>query len=209
MNWNYSSAEFEDSLYDVVQDPEEGKGKGEGEVDDEQARAMGADDIKVYESRVLERAKEQGSDAMNHGAKREEIGEEVRRTNVQAGIEKSKQRYENVMDLPSVPMPGGSSSNRGQDECGEKEVKTNCANGEAGSEAMNSFSGDVEEAIANVATTFRDGEDRLVRVLEELEDKILAEKWEEEELMLEVQQLYEPTPRRSARLAKKRGEFKK
>jgi len=57
-----------------------------------------------------------------------------------------------------------------------------------------------------VAATCRDGEDRLVRVLEDLEDKILAEKSEEEELMLQVQQLYEPTPRRSAWLARKKGE---
>ena len=140
MNWNYSSAEFEDGLYEVVQGPEEGKGRGEGKVHDEQARAMGADDQKAYGSRVREWAKEQGSVNMKHGAKKEEIGGVVRRTNVQAGIKKSKHRYENVIDLPSVPMLGGSSNNGGQDECGEKEVGKNCAIGEAGSESLNSFS---------------------------------------------------------------------
>ena len=209
MNWNYSSADFEDSLYEMVQGPEEGKGRDDGKMYDEPARDMGADDQKAYGSRVREWTREQGSVYMKHGAKREESGGEIRRTNVQAGIEKSKHRYENVIDLPSVPMPGGSNNNGGQDECGEKKAGNNCAVGEAGLESLNSFSEAVDEAIANVAATCRDGEDRLVRVLEDLEDQVLAEKSEEEELMLQVQQLYEPTPRRSVRLARKKGEFKK
>ena len=206
MNWNYSSADFEDSLYETVQGPEEGKGRDDGKVYDEHARDMGADDQKAYGSRVREWAREQGSVYMKHGAKREESGGKIRRTNVQVGIEKSKHRYENVIDLPSVPMPGGSNSNGEQDECGEREAGKNCDVGEAGLEALNSLSEAVDEAIANVAATCRDGEDRLVRVLEDLEHQVLAEKSEEDELMLQVQQLYEPTPRRSVRLARKKGE---
>ena len=103
-----------------------------------------------------------------------------------------------------VSMPLGSSHIGGQDQYGFKEMRLNGINDDARLESLNSFAEGVRKAIANVDAACRDGDERLVRVLEDLEDKMLAEKAEEQELMVRVQQFYEATPRRSARLAKKR-----
>ena len=199
MNWNYSSAEFEDSLYEEVQGPDEGGEMGDGrrlETTEEHDGQRGHDINGVSV----------GGDIPDHAdnGKREEVGGEVLKTNVQAGIDKSTYRYENVIEQPMVPMPLGSSTNEGQDRYGFKEMRENVINDDACSESLNSFAEGVREAIANVDAACRDGDERLVRVLEDLEDKMLAEKAEEQELMLRVQQFYEATPRRSARLAKKR-----
>jgi len=202
-NWNYSSAEFEDSLYEDVQGPDEGDGTGDGrrkETTEEHDDQRGHDINGVLV----------GGDRLNHAdhGKREDGGGEVRKTNVKAGIEKSTYRYENVIELPIVPMPLGRLNKEGQDRYRFKEMRKNGINDDASSELQKRFVEGVEEAIANVDAAYGDGEERLVQALEDLEGKVLAEKVEEEELMLRVHQFYDATPRRSARLAKKRLEPK-
>ena len=193
MNWNYSSADFEESLYEDVQGPEEGGETG------------GERQIEVTEEHDGQRGQDNNgapveSDILNHA----EGGGKVRKTNVQAGIEKSTYRYENVIELPMVPMPLGSINNEEKGRYGGKETRKNGEDDDANSETPKNFAEGVKEAIAKVEVAYEDGEKRLVKVLEDLEDQMLAEKAEEEELMLRVHQLYEVTPRRSARLAKKR-----
>ena len=197
MNWNYSSADFEDSLYEEVQGPDEGGETGSGRQ------------IEVPEGHDGQRGQDKNgvpveSDILNHA----EGGGKVRKTNVQAGIEKSTYRYENVIELPMVPMPLGSTNNEEKDRYGVKEMRKNGEDDDASSETLKNFVEGVKEAIAKVEVAYGDCEKRLVQVLEDLEDQMLAEKAEEEELMLRVHQLYEATPRRSARLAKKRLELK-
>ena len=203
MNWNYSSAEFEDSLYEEVQGPDEGGEMGDGrrlETTEEHDGQRGNDINGVSV----------GGDIPDHAdnGKREEVGGEVLKTNVQAGIDKSTYRYENVIELPMVPMPLGSRNNEGQGRYGIKEMRRSDINDDSSSESLKRFAEGVKEAIAKVDAAYGDGEERLFQVLEDLEDKMLTEKAEEEELMLRVHQCYEATPRRSARLAKKRLEPK-
>ena len=203
MNWNYSNAEFEGSLYEDVQGPDEEDGTGDGrriETTEEHDGQRGQDINGVPV----------GSDILNQAdnGKREEDGGEVRKTNVQAGITKSTYRYENVIELPMVPMPLGSRNNEGQGRYGIKEMRRSDINDDSSSESLKRFAEGVKEAIAKVDAAYGDGEERLFQVLEDLEDKMLTEKAEEKELMLRVHQCYEATPRRSARLAKKRLEPK-
>lgn len=167
-NWNYSSAEFEDSLYDEV---------GEGDAKEE-VGSVGQ------------------LDGKGEGPK----------TNASCGIEVSKEyvgrRYENVPGTPQIPMPLGRSD--GNREVTPRDSENDVFNS-TGFEDV-SFGGSVRAAIADVEAAHCQGEDRLKKVLESLEEKMRAEQVEELEIMENIQRLSEITPRRSARLEEKRLE---
>ena len=65
------------------------------------------------------------------------------------------------------------------------------------------FENDVRQAISEVDAEQRRGNDRLEKVLESLENKIIKEKEETTQMLQSVCEMYEDTPRRSQRLAKK------
>ena len=65
------------------------------------------------------------------------------------------------------------------------------------------FENDVRQAISEVDAEQRRGNDRLEKVLESLENKIIKEKEETTQMLQSVSEMYEDTPRRSQRIAKK------
>ena len=143
-----------------------------------------------------------------------------RKTNAQFGIEILEQkrgpRYENVTESCVVNMLGESrlKESRGQQEIDEGEQEEPSDNGEEnskreGSESGTSFSEGVREAIANVEATHRDGEERLMRILEDLEGRMVTERSEEDAIMKRIQKYNDKTPRRSVRVAEKGKEAKK
>ena len=196
MNWNYSSAEFEENLYDEV-----------GDWSLEQGGEKGLTIGKEMEGQMLERV------------------EGERKTNVQRGIKESTeydlQRYEDVPEIPVVPMPQGIIGRGGEDGDGEqvkscedqgqvefeegiqvgyKNSTTVAEHDEMAEGDLDSGGDDVRTAIAYVDAMHRQGEKRLQLVLESLEDGIEGAKTEGGEVMVRLQEL-----RRSARLEEKRA----
>jgi len=96
LNWNYSSAEFEENLYDEV-----------GDWSVEQGGEKGLTTRQKPEGQIFDRV------------------EGERRTNVQRGIKESTkydlQRYEDVPEIPDVPIPQGVSGRDDEDVDGEQE----------------------------------------------------------------------------------------
>ena len=200
MNWNYSSAEFEENLYDEV-----------GDWSSEQGGEKGSTPGQKMKGQILERV------------------EGERRTNVQRGIKESTeydlQRYEDVPEVPVVPIPQGfigrddeavdgeqEKSCKDQEQVefeegiqvGYKNSTTVVEHDETEREELDSFGDCVRTAIAYVDATHRQGEERLQLVLETLEDGIEGAKTEGGEIMERLQELVKDSPRRSARLEAKR-----
>ena len=65
------------------------------------------------------------------------------------------------------------------------------------------FENDVRQAISEVDAEQRRGNDRLEKVLESLENRMRKEKEETTQMLQSVSEMYEDTPRRSQRIAKK------
>ncbi len=200
MNWNYSSAEFEENLYDEV-----------GDWSVEQGGEKGLTTRQKPEGQIFDRV------------------EGERRTNVQRGIKESTkydlQRYEDVPEIPDVPIPQGVSGRDDEDVDGEQEKAcedhgqvefeagiqvdhknstTVAEHEETEREELDSFGDCVRTAIAYVDATHRQGEERLQLVLETLEDGIGGAKTEGGGTMVRLQELGKDSPRRSARLEEKR-----
>ena len=206
-NWNYSSAEFEESLYDVVEPQHEEEEYGERMEPVSQGKAR-------VERDVITEDKAGGS--------------EVRKSSAQFGIEPSSDSmghvYYNVAGAPVVPMPQGQGAtdiSGSSERSRESDIREGDLEGGAGgvkakvrreepeslvdqSLSVGKFADDVREAIANVDASRREGDNRLMRVLEDLEEKMVNENAEEMGIMADIQRLARVTPRRSARLMKKR-----